>query len=41
MARQDAAQASQAVTHWSMFPIRLQSRAHSTQISAHSLQVCL
>lgn len=39
--RQDSAQASQAATHSSMSPIRLQSLAHSAQISAHSLQVCL
>jgi hypothetical protein len=38
---QDSAQPSQAAIHSSMSPTRLQSLAHSVQISAHSLQVCL
>jgi hypothetical protein len=41
IARHDSAQASQTVTHSSMPPTRLQSSAHSVQISAHSLHVCL
>src|SRR4051812_19893449 len=39
--RQEAAQASHIATHSSIPPMRLQSLAHSAQISAHSLQVCL
>jgi hypothetical protein len=39
--RHDSAQASHAATHSSMSPTRLQSLAHSAQISAHSLHVCL
>jgi hypothetical protein len=38
---QESAQASQAATHSSISPTRLQSFAHSAQISAHSLQACL
>jgi hypothetical protein len=41
IALQESAQERQTFTHSSMPPMRAQSSAHSLQISAHSLHVCL